>query len=39
MQALNRPLSLVWKSEVSESRASVRRAIGRLKRVLAQMER
>jgi DNA-binding transcriptional LysR family regulator len=36
MQALNRNLSLVWKREVAESRASVRRAIARLKRVLAE---
>jgi DNA-binding transcriptional LysR family regulator len=36
MQALNRSISLVWKREVAESRASVRRAIARLKRALAQ---
>jgi DNA-binding transcriptional LysR family regulator len=35
MSALNRSLSLVWNGEVAESRASVRRAITRLRRVLA----
>lgn len=35
MQAMNRNLSLVWKSEVAESRASVRRALARLRRVLS----
>ena len=34
-QPLNRRLSLVWKSEVAESRSSVRRALTRLRRVLA----
>jgi DNA-binding transcriptional LysR family regulator len=33
MQTLNRSLSLIWKSEVAESRAAVRRAISRLRRV------
>ena len=36
MEAMNRSISLVWKREVAESRASVRRAIARLRRVLAQ---
>lgn len=35
MDALNRSLSLVWNAEVAESRSSVRRAITRLRRVLA----
>lgn len=35
MSALNRNLSLVWNGEVAESRSSVRRAISRLRRVLA----
>ena len=35
MSALNRSLSLVWNGEVAESRSSVRRAIARLRRVLA----
>lgn len=35
MSALNRRLSLVWSSQVVESRPSVRRAITRLRRVLA----
>lgn len=35
MGALNRSLSLVWNGEVAESRSSVRRAISRLRRVLA----
>jgi len=35
MVALNRSLSLVWNAEVPESRPSVRRAIARLRRVLA----
>jgi DNA-binding transcriptional LysR family regulator len=35
MQTMNRSLSLVWKSEVVESRAPVRRALTRLRRVLA----
>ncbi len=33
-QTLNRPLSLVWKSEVAESRLPVQRAIAKLKRAL-----
>jgi len=32
---LSRRLSLVWKSEIAESRSSVRRALARLRRVLA----
>jgi DNA-binding transcriptional LysR family regulator len=35
MGALNRSLSLVWNGEVAESRSSVRRALSRLRRVLA----
>jgi DNA-binding transcriptional LysR family regulator len=35
MGALNRSLSLVWNGHVAESRSSVRRAIARLRRVLA----
>jgi DNA-binding transcriptional LysR family regulator len=35
MHALNRSLSLVWSAQVAESRSSVRRAITRLRRVLA----
>jgi len=35
MQTMNRSLSLVWHSEVVESRQPVRRALGRLRRVLA----
>lgn len=35
MHALNRSLSLVWSAQVAESRPAVRRALGRLRRVLA----
>jgi len=35
MKTLERNLSLIWKNEVAESRSSVRRAIARLRRVLA----
>lgn len=34
MEAMNRSLSLVWNGKVAESRASVRRALTRLRRVL-----
>jgi DNA-binding transcriptional LysR family regulator len=34
MQVLDRRLSLAWKSEVAESRGSVRHAITRLRRVI-----
>ena len=34
MEAMDRSLSLVWNGKVAESRASVRRALDRLRRVL-----
>jgi DNA-binding transcriptional LysR family regulator len=34
MEAMNRRLSIVWSAKVAESRASVRRALVRLRRVL-----